>query len=50
LVSVNKPRTRPPHPEIMVIGSEYRGTPHEKQWQAARPFLCALAWSIRSIP
>src|SRR5205085_12007620 len=41
LVSVNKPRKRPPHPDIVVIGGEYRALPHEKQWQDPWCFLCA---------
>ena len=40
LLSANRPRTRPPHPEMMFIDAEYRERPHEKQWQAAARFLC----------
>src|SRR5689334_1519144 len=41
LVSANRPRTRPPHPEMLLIGAEYRGTADEKQWQGGQLFLCA---------
>src|SRR5437763_14832305 len=40
LLSANRPRTRPPHPEMIVIAAEYRGMPHEKQWQADCRYLC----------
>ena len=35
-VSVNRPRTRPPHPEIMFIGGEYRGMRARKTVASAR--------------
>src|SRR6266404_4513171 len=50
LVSVNRPRIRPPHPEMLVIGREYRGTAREKQWQAPSCFLCAIHGPSRRPP
>src|SRR5437588_9312067 len=40
LVSLNRPRTRLPSPEMIVIACEYRGAAHEIQWQGAQTFLC----------